>query len=105
MDVLGQLSGVVGIFVLGTLGIVAYQRSLDKPGGRDGLGSFGDAFNPVNEIFHPAQHQATEDLKRQEEKGEVAPSPDDEDEPVRLITNPDGTPHRVRIRRPRPPVR
>ena len=62
----------------------------------------GDGFDLVNEIFNPAQARATRELKHQEVKREVAPSPDDDDdEPLRLRHNPDGSLRAVRVRRHR----
>jgi hypothetical protein len=81
--------------------IVRFQRSLDRPGGRDGLGGIGDAFGNFIDVFDPAQAKAQRDLEAEEHKGPVAPTPDDEDDPVRLVSGPDGTPRAVRIRRSR----
>lgn len=104
MHIVELLLAVVGVFVVATLATVAYQRGLDKPGGRP-PGGHGDAFNPINEIFHPAAHRATDELKRYDEKGEVVPSPDDEEPSasgqVRFLRNPDGSLRGARIRRPR----
>ena len=104
MDILEQLLAVIGVFVVVTVAVVAYQRGLDKPGGRPG-GGHGDVFNPVNEIFHPAAHRASDELKRYDEKVETVPSPDDEDPAhqglVQLLRNPDGSMRGVRITRRR----
>ena len=102
VDILEQLLAVIGVFVVLTVAVVAYQRGLDKPGGRP-PGGHGDVFNPVNEIFHPAAHRASEELKRYDEKVETVPSPDDE-EPggtglVRLVRDSDGSLRGVRISR------
>ena len=95
-------AAVLALCVLTGWAVVRMQRSLDQPGGREGLGTSGDAFNLVDEIFHPAQARATRDLKEYEEKREVAPSPDDdEDAPVVVLRRPDGSPRAVRVRRPR----
>ncbi len=91
---------VAMIFAITTVAIIRFQRSLDKPGGRDGLGSIGDAFGNLIDVFEPAQARAARDLKAEEHKGPVTPSPDDDDErPVRLVLGPDGKPNAVRIKR------
>ena len=42
------------LMVLGTvLGLVWFQRSLDRPGGRTGLGGIGDAFGNLIDVFEP----------------------------------------------------
>ncbi len=82
--------------------IVKMQRDLDKPGGRDHLGGLGDAFGNLIDVFDPGQSRARVDLKHEEHRGPVTPSPDDHDPgPVRLVAGPDGRPRAVRIRRPR----
>jgi len=104
VDILELLLAVIAVFVVVTVATVAYQRGLDKPGGRP-PGGHGDAFNPINEIFHPAAHRATEELKHYDEKGEIVPSPDDDDPassgPVRFLRGPDGSLLGVRITRGR----
>jgi hypothetical protein len=101
MELLVQLA-VGAVMVLGTvLGLVWFQRSLDKPGGRDGLGGIGDAFGNLIDVFEPGSARAARDLKQHENAGPVSRIPDDEDDdPIRLITDPDVTPRAVRIRRP-----
>jgi hypothetical protein len=95
---------VVGtLMVLATIvGLVRFQRSLDRPGGRDGMGGIADAFGNLIDVYDPAQARAAREIKRYEDAGPVTRSPDDEDEdPVQLIRGPDGSPRAVRIRRPR----
>ena len=89
------------LMVLGTvLGLVWFQRSLDRPGGRTGLGGIGDAFGNLTDVFEPGQARAARELKHHLNTGPVTPVPDDDDDdPVRLITHPDGTPRTVRVRR------
>jgi len=94
---------VGGLAILGVTGILVYfyQRSLDKPGGRDGLGAAGDMFGGLIEVFNPGHGRARDALEELEHSGPVTPTPDDEvDDPIRLLTHPDGTPRAVRIRRP-----
>jgi hypothetical protein len=92
---------VIGMLLLTVVAIIRLQRSLDRPGGRDGMGSVGDAFGFID-VFDPGQARAQRDLKHEEHKGPVTPSPDDDD-PVRLVNGPDGRPRAVRVRRPPTP--
>ena len=95
------VAGVVILVVTGAA-IYFYQRSLDRPGGRDGLGQVGDMFGGLIEVFNPGEARAKEALREMEHSGPVTPTPDDEDDdPIRLLTHPDGTPRAIRIRRPR----
>ena len=89
----------IGMVVLTALAIIRMQRSLDQPGGRSGPGSVGDALGNFIDVFDPGQARAQRDLKHEEHRGPVTPSPDDEDDPVRLVSGPDGRPRAVRIRR------
>jgi hypothetical protein len=89
----------VGMVLLTAAAVIRLQRSLDRSGGRQGLGSFGDAFGNFIDVFDPGQARAQRDLKHEEHKGPVTPSPDDDD-PVRLVHGPDGRPRAVRIKRP-----
>ena len=90
----------VAMVLVTTYVIVRFQRSLDRPGGREGLGGVGDAFGNFIDVFDPGQSRAQRDLKHEEHKGPVTPSPDDDDDPVRLVTGPDVRPRSVRVRRP-----
>jgi hypothetical protein len=98
--VLGTLVG--GLLILGVtaLAVIAYQRSLDRPGGREGLGTMSDAFGGLIDVFHPAHAEAREEMRRLEHQGSVTPTPGAGDDPLRLEFHPDGTPRAVRIRGP-----
>jgi hypothetical protein len=98
--VLGTLVEAVLILGATTVAVIAYQRGLEKPGARAGLGSMGDAFGGLIDVFHPAHAEAREELRRLEHKGPVTPTPDGGDDPLRLEFHPDGTPRAVRIRGP-----
>jgi hypothetical protein len=94
------MGGAALLMVLLTaVAIIRMQRSFDQPGGREGLGSVSDALGNLIDVFDPGQARAQRDLKHEEHKGPVTPSPDDGDDPVRLVTGPDGRPRAVRIRR------
>ena len=90
----------VGMVLLTAVVVIRMQRSLDRPGGRQGLGSVGDAFGNFIDVFDPGQARAQRDLRHEEHKGPVTPSPDDDDDPVHLVHGPDGRPRAVRIKRP-----
>jgi hypothetical protein len=100
-SLLGTVVGGVVILPVTAVAIVRYQRSLDRPGGREGLGQVGDMFGGVIDVFNPAAGRARDALKELEHAGPVTPTPDDNDDPVRLVLGPDGQPRAVRIRRPR----
>jgi hypothetical protein len=91
----------VAMVLVTTSVIVGFQRSLDRPGGRRGLGGVGDAFGNFIDVFDPGQSRAQRDLEHEAHKGPVTPSPDDDDGPVTLVNGPDGTPRAARVRRPR----
>jgi hypothetical protein len=102
--------GELAVTLIGGLAILTatgaatyfYQRSLDRPGGRAGLGSMGDVFGGLIDVLEPGHGRAREALKEIENSGPVTPTPDDDDDdPIRLLTHPDGTPRAIRIRRPR----
>jgi hypothetical protein len=95
---------VVGVVILVVTGVAIYyyQRSLDQPGGREGLGQMGDVFGGLIDVLEPGHGRARDALKEIENAGPVTPTPeDDENDPIRLLTHPDGTPRAIRIRRPR----
>jgi hypothetical protein len=95
------IGGVVILVVTGIL-IYLYERGLEKPGGRAGLGQVGDTFGGLIDVFNPGEGRARDALKDMENAGPVTPTPDDEDNPIRLLTHPDGTPRAIRIRRSPP---
>jgi hypothetical protein len=88
------------VLVVTGLAIYFYQRSLDQPGGREGLGQVGDVFGGLIDVLEPSHGRARDALKEIENAGPVTPTPDDDDDPIRLLTHPDGTPRAIRIRRP-----
>ena len=92
----------LAMMLLTVIAVVRMWGGFAKPGGRDGLGGIGDAFGNFIDVFDPGQARARRDLKHEEHRGPVTPSPDDEDDPVRLLKGADGRPRAVRIRTPRP---
>ena len=51
-----------GVVILAGVVIYLYQRSLDKPGGREGLGQVGDMFGGLIEVFNPGEARARDGL-------------------------------------------
>ena len=101
-EVVTTLVASVVVLVVTGVAIYYYQRSLDKPGGREGLGQAGDILGGLIDVLEPSHGRAREALRDIENAGPVTPTPeDDDDDPIRLLTNPDGTPRAIRIRRPR----
>lgn len=98
MSVWVQIAVVVGMVLATTVVIVLFQRSLDRPGGREALGATGgDVFGPVAEIFNPGEHRSAQQLKEHEERREAAPAPGPGlDGPVRVRRHADGS---VTVRR------
>ena len=93
--VFGTAFVVVGGVVLAVIG----HRGLRKGG--NGSSGMADGFGSFIDVFDPGQARATREIKRHHDAGPVAPVPDDEDDdPVRILRNPDGSPRSVRIRRP-----
>jgi len=72
----------VGMVLLTAVAVIRMQRSLDRPGGRQGLGSVGDAFGNFIDVFDPARARADRDLDSKEHQGEILPAPDADDLPV-----------------------
>ncbi len=99
-DALVTLVGGAVILIGTGIAIWVHQRSLSRPGGREGLGQVGDMFGGLIEVFNPGEARARDALKEIEHSGPVLPTPDDGDDPVRLLTHPDGSPRAIRIRRP-----
>jgi hypothetical protein len=99
-EVATTVVGGVAIVVLTGILIYFYQRGLDKPGGREGLGQMGNVFGGLIDVLEPGHGRARDALKEREHAGPVTPTPDDEnDDPIRLLTHADGTPRAIRIRR------
>jgi hypothetical protein len=86
--------GFAGLLVLGLVVWAGHRLVTERRGGTSGtttgaLGNFID-------VFDPARARAERDLDSREHQGEVLPSPDDADLPVRV----DLAAGTVRIRRP-----
>ena len=97
---------IAGVVIFGALiwGTVAFQRSLDKPGGRASMAGFSDALGNLIDVFDPAQARAEREKAHERHRGAVTPSPDDDlDRPVVIETNPDGSLRRAILRRPAAP--
>jgi hypothetical protein len=94
--VMGTAFVLVGGLVLAVIG----HRGLRNGGAGSGASGTADAFGNFIDVFDPGQARAARDIKQHHDAGPVARTPDDEDDdPVRLIRNPDGSPRSVRVRR------
>jgi hypothetical protein len=73
---------VAGALVLGVLGWAGHRMLVsDRP---PGSGGASDALGNFIDVFDPARARADRDLESKEHQGEVAPSPDDDDQPVSI---------------------
>lgn len=101
-QVLGVVAFGVGVLVVLVLALWLFQRSLDKPGGREGLGTMGNGMGVMDNFFSPTRADAREELERQKRAAHVAPSPDDDEEERhgRVTRNPDGSPRSIRLNLP-----
>lgn len=102
MEWVGVLLFGVGVLVVLVVVLWLFQRSLDKPGGRDGLGTMGNGMGVMENFFSPSRADAKEELERQKRAAHVMPSPDEDDEQRhgQVRRNPDGSPRSIRLTRP-----
>jgi len=75
--VFGAAALVVGALVLWSGHRMLRNGGAPSSGASDALGSFID-------VFDPARARADRDLDSREHQGEIIPSPDDDDRPVRV---------------------
>jgi len=100
MDLVTLVFGVAALLVVGLVVVVVIGGRMLRNSG-ESSGMLGDAFGNFIDVFDPSRARTDRELKRHLDAGPVTKSPDDEDDdPVRLIRNPDGSPRAVRIRRP-----
>ena len=85
-----------GILLATWFAVWLYQGYVVKR--HEGLNGTADALSNFIDVFHPEQARSQRALREVHSKT-IAPTPDDEDDPVRLVTNRDGTPRAVRIHR------
>ena len=90
----GILLGAAGVLVLALVVVWAGHRMVTGP--RDGTAGAADALGNFIDVFDPARARADRDLQSKEHQGDVLPSPDDADLPVRVDLD-SGTAH---IRKP-----
>ena len=93
---------MVAVLVFSVAGVVALLLVLWLShrvlvAGGTGAGS-ADPFGGVGDVFDPGRARAQEDLDSREHQGEMLPSSDEDDLPVRV----DLSTGRARVRRPRP---
>lgn len=75
------LYAAIGLAVLG-LTVLIGNHMVRNPG--EGASVMGDAFGNFIDVFDPARARADRDLESKEHEGDAAPSPDDDDRPVRV---------------------
>ncbi len=95
----GWVFGVAGFLVAALVVLVTSHRAL-RSTERSSSG-MADAFGNFIDVFDPARARADRDLASQKHQGELAPSPDDDDRPIRIEDH--GGVRRVTIRRAPPP--
>ncbi len=95
---------VIGIAIIVAAVVVPLlSHWLQSPGARAAASSgTADALGNFIDVFDPARAKADRDLKEHHNAGPVTRTPDDGDDPVRLIRGPDGRPRAVTIRKPSP---
>ncbi|MEI2712618.1 MAG: hypothetical protein V9G04_04805 [Nocardioides sp.] len=85
---------VVGLIVVAALG----GRMIRNAGA--GSAGLGDAFGNMIDVFDPGKARQQRDIKEHFNQGPVTRTPDDdEDDRVRILRNPDGTPRAARIKK------
>ena len=99
-EVLGVAGFTVGVLVILIIGLVMFQRSLDKPGGREGLGTMGNGMGVMENFFSPSGADAREEIEQQKRAAHVMPSTDEDDDERHghVTRNPDGSPRSIRLR-------
>ena len=88
-----------GLAAFGLVVWAGHRALMSADGSNAGV---ADAFGNFIDVFDPGTARADRDLKEHFNSGPVTRSPDDdENDRVRLIRNPDGTPRAVQVRKPR----
>jgi hypothetical protein len=102
MEWVGVALFAVGVLTVLVVALWLFQRSLDKPGGRDGLGTMGNGMGVMENFFSPSRADAKEELERQKRAAHVMPSPEEDDAQRhgQVRRNPDGSPRSIRLTRP-----
>ncbi|KQY58580.1 hypothetical protein ASD11_02680 [Aeromicrobium sp. Root495] len=98
MEWLWTVLFAIGVLSALVIALVVFQRSLDKPGGRDGLGTMGDGMGAMGNFFAPGQADAKEELDRQKKAAAVMPKAEDADEKHGAVSyGADGRPKSIRL--------
>jgi hypothetical protein len=79
----GWVLGTAAFVVLFLVVVAVANHGLRNPGQQSA--GVGDAFGNFIDVFDPAQARAQQDLKSHENQGEIIPSPDDDERPMRII--------------------
>ncbi len=95
----GIVFGLAGLLVLGLVAWAGHRMLTGHRGGA--TSATGGALGNFIDVFDPARARADLDLDSKEHQGEVLPSPDDHDLPVRV----DLESRRARISRSARPAR
>lgn len=82
MKALEQLQAVIGVLLLGVVVFVAVQRSMGRAR-RKRTTKNSNLFEVFDEVFSPARHTATSELRTHQDQGPVTPVPD----PLLAITS------------------
>jgi HEAT repeat protein len=72
---LEQLQGLIGVLVFLVVRLYA-QRGLGRARGKRAT-THSSVFEVMDEVFNPARHTATVELRAQHEQGPLTPVPDD----------------------------
>jgi hypothetical protein len=101
VEVVLEIVVALAMIIVTAWALISFQRGLDKPGGRTGIGGISDGLGNMIDVFDPGQARATREIKRNQDAGPISRIPDDEDElAFTLVKNPDGTPRAIRVTRP-----
>jgi hypothetical protein len=76
MTVLGQLQALIGALVIIVLIVLAARKTMFR-GPRRRPRTTHNVLGVMDEVFAPARHDATVELRSRDEQGAVTPSPDD----------------------------
>ncbi|WP_155848522.1 hypothetical protein [Arthrobacter sp. 35W] len=100
MEWLWTVLSIAGILAGGAVAVFLLQRSLDKPGGREGMGAMAGAITGMEALINPAAATAREEIEQQSRARAPIPSPGDGLKGIKISIDDDGVPTKVVIPRP-----